>query len=295
MIRVGLYIAGFKGYRFLQLIHTHCAVKFVVSYPVKGTLDDSYQRIKTHCREHGYPFVERVAGNDKRVSDSDLVFVIGWQYLLHSIDDRYVVFHDSLLPQYRGFAPTVAALIAGDRTIGATAFRPARGVDTGPVFGQARTKISYPMKIADALQIQSEHYAKVARELIARFKRGRLRARRQDDSKATYSIWRDQYDYFIDWTWSADKINRFVDAVGWPYEGARTIYRSRVIIIDEATVEPEMKFSARSSGKIWAVDDGAPLVICGAGILRIRCARYDDGEKVAFRFLRERLGNHVKT
>ena len=39
-----------------------------------------------------------------------LVFLIGWQYLVSGDTTRCVVFHDSLLPALRGFAPELGSL-----------------------------------------------------------------------------------------------------------------------------------------------------------------------------------------
>ena len=46
---------------------------------------------------------------------------IGWRRLISGIEGRLIVLRDSLLPKYRGFAPTVAQLLAGESEIGVTA------------------------------------------------------------------------------------------------------------------------------------------------------------------------------
>jgi methionyl-tRNA formyltransferase len=47
----------------------------------------------------------------------------------------WVNLHFSLLPAWRGAAPVQRALMAGDELTGATTFRLAEGLDTGPVYG----------------------------------------------------------------------------------------------------------------------------------------------------------------
>ena len=44
------------------------------------------------------------------------------------------------------------------------------------------------------------------------------------------------HDYRINWALSAKQIPRFVDAVGWPYMGAKSVLQGREIRIDR--VEP---------------------------------------------------------
>jgi hypothetical protein len=51
---------------------------------------------------------------------------------------------------------------------------------------------------------------------------GKIKIEKQDHSKATYSIWRDEIDLWIDWNESASRIERTIRALGRPYMGART-------------------------------------------------------------------------
>ena len=48
------------------------------------------------------------------------------------------VFHDSLLPEYRGFAPTVWAIVNGRDHTGATLCHMADEVDSGDIVDQER-------------------------------------------------------------------------------------------------------------------------------------------------------------
>jgi methionyl-tRNA formyltransferase len=51
-----------------------------------------------------------------------------------------------------------------------------------------------------------------------------------------------------------------------------------------------MPFEIRDAGKIWRLDNGRPIVICGSGMLRIDSCRCQDGSKFLFRRLRARVG-----
>ena len=58
----------------------------------------------------------------------DLMFAVSWRYMIpREIYERPTfgtyVFHDSLLPTYRGFAPTVWAIANGEDHTGVTLFR----------------------------------------------------------------------------------------------------------------------------------------------------------------------------
>lgn len=221
----------------------------------------------------------------------DLVFLAGWQFLVPDVPGAaLIVFHDSLLPRYRGFSPTVSALIAGDRTIGVTAFSPRAGVDEGPVAAQRSVVVDYPLKIADALAMQARLMIDIAVDLTVRHANGTLRFEEQDHAQATYSLWRDDADYEIDWRESAARLARFVDAVGHPYAGARTTFRGEVVIIDEATALPDLPFVNRAPGKIWRIDDNRAVVVCGEGLLRLEHCRDRHGGTLDAWNLRARFG-----
>ena len=289
MIKAGFLIAGFKGLKFIEKIHRKCEITFVSSYLQKGTLDDSFNNIKSICARNKYRFIE--AHNLERdfYIDADIVFVVGWQYIIHNLDDRFIIFHDSLLPRFRGFSPTVSALINGEKHIGVTALKPAESPDGGEIYEQKSVEIEYPIKIKDAYLLLSECYAQIAVILLNRVATGTLKSFPQDESTATYSIWRDELDYFIDWNWSSDKIVRFIDATGWPFYGARAIYQSEEIFIDEAVLIDDLIFEDRHPGKIWLIKNGLPLVVCGKGMIQIVSARNSNGRKFEFGKLRERL------
>jgi methionyl-tRNA formyltransferase len=91
----------------------------------------------------------------------------------------------------------------------------------------------------------------------------------QDEKAATYSLWRDEDDYRIDWSHDAAVIKRFIDAVGYPYHGACSNLDGTLTRILDASVEPDVKIEQRVPGKVMFVRDGWPIVTCGTGMLRL--------------------------
>ena len=75
-----------------------------------------------------------------------------------------------LLPRLRGLNPTVTALIAGADEIGVSAFQPADGepslINSGPVFGQEKISIRYPITIQDAYKLLGLAYCRLAERLV---------------------------------------------------------------------------------------------------------------------------------
>ena len=290
--RIGFLVSGPKGLSLLKGLQTSCEIAFVSSHPVRGLRLDAYAEVREFCRAHGCVFVERDALTASVLQQADAVFVAGWQYLIAHEHERLVVFHDSLLPEVRGFAPTVTALIAGRDRIGVSAFRPVAAFDAGPLYAQAAASVTYPLTIRDAYTKLAACYTEAGQHVLGLMARQSLLASAtpQDESRATYSVWRGPDDYLIDWRWSAAKIRRFIDAVGWPYEGARTTYGGDVITVVSAHEIADLQFEERHAGKVWRIEDGCPEIICGHGMLRIDEAVTASGAPVSFTRVRERLG-----
>lgn len=191
-----------------------------------------------------------------------------------------IVLHDSLLPRYRGFNPLVTALQNGDTTIGVTAVFAGREYDRGEIIGQSSSTIAYPIRIRDAISAVIPNYLelaiRVARSLA---EGGALHATPQNDATASYSLWRDEEDYAIEWSASGDYIKRFVDSVGYPYKGALAIMDGAAIrVLDAETVE-DVAIENRTPGKVIFVRDGMPVVVCGKGLLMIKEAVDDATRK----------------
>lgn len=291
-MNLALFVAGAKGYNFLQCLSETMPIDFVCSYQSKGSRCDSYSNIVNLCKLKSIPFSDRENLQTGNFQAAQIVMIAGWQFLMNEIDDRFVVLHDSLLPKFRGFSPTVVSLIVGERQIGVTAFRPSPGVDTGDIFDQEAIGVSYPVTIKEAYEKLGHAYACLAQRLVAAAEKNELVARAQDHGDATYAVWRDEADYEIDWTSSATEIRRFVDALGWPYMGAKTRYQGAEIRIEHVEEDADLSFAIRQPGKLWSIDpaSGEPLVICGVGMIRIKKAVSASDQRVQFKSLRQRLG-----
>ena len=96
-----------------------------------------------------------------------------------------------------------------------------------------------------------------------------IKAIPQDDDEATYSLWLDDKDYTINWSLDSYSILRFIDALGFPYLGARTKFGDKEIIILEAEICNDIKIVNREPGKVVFMKDGKPIVVCGIGLLKI--------------------------
>ena len=83
---------------------------------------------------------------------------------------------------------------------------------------------------------------------------------KQDEIYASYSLWRDQEDYFINWKLPVEKICRFVDALGFPYQGARAYLDNEEIIIDQVESHENVHIHNRDLGKNAFVTNIMPVL-----------------------------------
>jgi methionyl-tRNA formyltransferase len=212
------------------------------------------------------------AGGERWIHERDVAAIIcvGWNYMIPSeiceaVGREVVIAHDSLLPKYRGFAPLPTALINGEPEVGVTVLYAADEVDAGDILFQESLSVTSDDTIASL----TERITPLYERGIISYLRGELTRTPQDHDQATYSIWRDDQDYWIDWNWSAEKIERSIRALGTPYAGARTLYENKVFTLTQATPVGDLNFEIRQTGKIHRLDAGRPIVVCGVGLLRI--------------------------
>jgi methionyl-tRNA formyltransferase len=105
---------------------------------------------------------------------------------------------------------------------------------------------------------------------LIQLKSGYLKTTSQDETLATYSIWRDEYDYIIDWSKSAEYIKRFIDAVGYPYKGAFTTWDNTKYYIKDSFVVEDVVVENRVSGKVLFKNDKSLIIVCGSGLLGVK-------------------------
>lgn len=211
---------------------------------------------------------------------ADYTIAIGWRKLIPDFHNL-IVLHDSLLPKYRGFAPLVASLLNKDDKIGVTAFFAAEEVDTGAIIDQRSCEIKYPITIADAIDKVSILYADTVEYILSLLHKELPLPSSEQVGKISYSIWRGEDDYRINWSWDAAYICRFVDAVGYPYLGATSLIGKKVKIL-ECVEERDIEIADRENhvGKVFTIKNGFPVVICGKGLVRILDIRMENGESI---------------
>ena len=247
-----------------------------------GVCNDFAEDIILLCKSFDVMCIDR---NEFSCFDDacDYAIAVGWRWMIPALPNKLIVMHDSLLPKYRGFAPLVNCLINGELEVGVSALLGAKEYDRGNIIGQKSLSIKYPITIQEAIIKISAAYAELADKIIGNLSRGdELLSMPQSEDLASYSLWRDDEDYFIDWNRSSEYISRFVDAVGLPYAGAKSRMNGEIIKIIDVTPVLDVKIEDRDSnvGKVIFIKDGAPVVVCKDGLIMINKAETLNGESV---------------
>lgn len=281
--QIVLYLMTEKGYRVLEHIFRHldpALIDHVVRSRDKNLAQDYYAEIGALCAEAGIPCLDRVAAKKTPAPATPLLaLAVSWRWLIDRPGGTLIVMHDSLLPRYRGFAPLVNSLINGEEEMGVTALYASAEFDRGPVLGQARRRIAYPITIAEAIEQVSGCYIELTTMLWAQLQAENLPAGTpQDEAAVTYSLWRDDEDYYLDWQLDAARLRRTVDALGWPYQGASTRLDGQVLRVRRATELPDVVIENRTPGKVLFVNAAGPVVVCGQGLLQLLEVQTEEGQ-----------------
>ena len=267
---IKIYATGKKGLACLQGIEASHGAQIISGVLVgkdPNILNDYSKAIQEFCEAHNIQFEIFPSTLECQYL---IAIAAGWQRLIHDVPaDKLIVFHDSMLPKYRGFNPLVTALIRKDPIVGVTALRGEGKYDTGAIYLQKSIELKYPTTLEKVIKDVSSLYADLASEIISQLFSQSLIATPQDESRASYSLWRDEEDYEINWQDDAQKIEHFVTCVGFPYNGASFKAKGHLYRLTVGTAVNDVEIANRTPGKIIFFENEKPVVVCGRGLLRL--------------------------
>ncbi len=168
--------------------------------------------------------------------------------------------HASLLPRWRGAAPIHRAVMAGDRETGVGVMQMEKGLDTGPVWAEARTPIGAQTTTADLHDRLADMGAELLVDTLPKIASRALTPMPQAEAGVTYAHKIDKAEAKIDWTEDAATLDRQVRGLS-PFPGAFTeICGERVKILAGRPVAV--------SGTPGTVLDDDLTIACGTGAYR---------------------------
>ena len=174
--------------------------------------------------------------------------------------------HASVLPRWRGAAPIQAAILSADKTTGVSLMRMTAGLDCGPVFSESVIAIG---KDESAGELH-DRLAVLGGELLVkdlpRILRGDISPAPQDESLATYAAKIQKQDAELDWTLSADELQRRIRAYN-PVPGAFFFSGNEVRVkVWQASVVPGIN---ASPGAVVQYDADGIVIACGRDGLQL--------------------------
>lgn len=197
----------------------------------------------------------------------DLCFVVGWYFLIdtqviNSVPMGFIGIHNSLLPQYRGFAPLVWAMINGEKKTGFSLFNFSEELDAGEIWATGEVSIEDTDYIGDLIKKIEEKILEVLNDKYLMILNCKIRPYNQQKLTPSYCARRLPEDGMIDWHFPAEKIYNFIRAQSHPYPGAYTFYKQKRLIIWRAELYANIYYG--TPGQIGQIlKDGRVLIICG--------------------------------
>jgi methionyl-tRNA formyltransferase len=266
-MHVALACSGRRGLRFFKKLRELIPSDHLTVFSFKEEpheppfLDD----IRRQAEEFGATFVEtrKLTGPKSQTiwnhSPIDILFLVGWRYLIDRATFQLpklgtYVFHDSLLPRYRGFSPSVWAILNGEDHTGVTLFAIEDEVDSGNIVAQIRIPIGPDEYVGSVVEKVTEGYLQILEQHLPELLQGTAKTFPQDHSQSSYFGKRKLADNGILWSQPSEKIFNLIRAVSRPYPGAFTTWENQPIKIWSAcgVIEPEGQF--RIPGEILEID-----------------------------------------
>lgn len=293
-----VFVGGTKrGFLTLSsLIDNGANVVGVVSLKQDAHETERYEQpIRQLAEAHKLPIFETKLMKDrdyarllKEELSADLAIAVGVRVLIS--EDIYnapkfgtVAFHDSFLPEYRGFAPLNWSIINGEKTTGVTAFLLNEKMDGGDIVDQVRIEIGEHESGPALYEKVCDATVELVGRISERFESGNIKGTPQNYSQGSFTCSRIPSDGMIDWNQSSRSIYNLIRALTHPYPGAFTFYRnSRLFVWKAEQVANAATYAGRIAGRVvgFSKDEGWVDVLTGDGVLRLLQVQIDGGTPV---------------
>lgn len=168
--------------------------------------------------------------------------------------------HFSLLPKYRGAAPANWAIVNGERESGVSTMFIEEELDSGPILLQRATEIAAKETAPELLTRLASIGAELLSETLGRL--NELTPQLQDDTKATFAPLLTKADGLIDWSKTANEIERTVRGFQ-PWPNAYSSHKGKRLIVWRSEVA-EVESANGREGQVIAAHGDDLIVQCGS-------------------------------
>lgn len=181
--------------------------------------------------------------------------------------------HDSLLPEYRGFAPLNWAIMNGETETGVTMFFVDETLDGGDITASRSVPIGRDATAPEVYELICAATEQVVLEACVTLSGGGALSRAaQDYTAGSFTCSRTPDDGWIDWTRPAREIYDTIRALMHPYPGAFTSFAGKRLTIWRAQYHPSFRrYTGRVPGRVVALSrqDGWVDVLTGDSAVRL--------------------------
>lgn len=229
-------------------------------------------RVKDVAKDHNIPFIVpddmQKLTEELKIFRADAGVLVAFgrivpQEIIDIFPGGIINIHPSLLPLHRGPTPIESVILNSEKKTGVSLMKLERTMDSGPVYAQSEINIDS----GDTKQELADKLLEIGKtmliELLPDILTGRVIARPQDESRATYDGLISKEDGVIDWSKSATVIEHEIRAYsGWPKS------RTKLADIDCIITEAEVSEADGKPGDYKKDKD--LLIFTGDGSLSIK-------------------------
>lgn len=274
-INIVFFGSGPVAARCLELLLQHFNVEAVITKPKPAHHKHDVPVLQL-AQKYNLPIL--VASNKKELDEvinahhfaSDLAILIDFgiiisNHVINAFPLGIVNSHFSLLPHLRGADPITFAITGGDTKTGVSLMMIDEGMDTGKLL----TSRTLHLNNTETSATLTERLINLSNELLAeyipRYITGEVTPKNQPHpNRATYSRKLTKQDGFIDWTLSAEQIERNIRGyIEWPQ--SRATFNGLDVIITAARV-------IKAGGKPgeYIINGKQLMVYCGTDALLVQ-------------------------
>lgn len=178
--------------------------------------------------------------------------------------------HPSLLPRWRGSSPIQYAILNGDRKTGVTIILMDEKIDHGPILAQREIMIAEDETGKTLYRKLADLGVRLLLETIFQIQRGLIKPRSQEEKEVTHSKSLAREDGKINWTKTAEEIERQIRAFElWPesftlWQKADEVFKIKIL---KAGVLKSGGSITYPVGKVLLLSENRLCVQCGRGLM----------------------------
>ncbi len=194
--------------------------------------------------------------------------------------------HPSLLPLYRGPSPIRQVILNDDKETGTTIMLMNEKLDEGPIISQKKTKIKKNVTYPELFEQLSKLSANLLIETVPKWITGKIKFKKQNNDKATYTKIITKKDGKINWSLPAIEIEKKVRAFN-PWPGTYSFYqdkktkKNKMIKIIDAEIQNQTKNGPFGSlGRVYIATNNKLAVQTGKDFLIIKKLQLENKNQV---------------